>query len=265
MLTSPNIERFSGYASLYDHYRSSPPDILAQILTLLIQTKYPRLVVDLGSGTGLSTYYWAEKAEQIIGIEPNEDMRHQAESQHSAQNISYRHGFSHETGLADECTQIVVCSQALHWMKPQPTFDEVRRILQTGGVFAAFDYDWPPTTHRWEAEAAYIECDQRVRKLEKILINTGVLNYDKNQHLARMQASHCFRFTKQIAIHHTDLGNAERFVGIALSQGSVQTLIKAGYSEAEIGIAQLRQVADTVLGSQQNPWYWTSRVRIGVK
>jgi predicted TPR repeat methyltransferase len=57
MLTSPNIERFSGYADLYDRYRPSPPDILAQILTQLAQTRFPRLIVDLGSGTGLSTRY----------------------------------------------------------------------------------------------------------------------------------------------------------------------------------------------------------------
>ena len=265
MSTSPNVERFSGYANLYDRYRPTPPDILAQILTQLIKIRYPHLVVDLGSGTGLSTHYWAEKAEQVIGIEPNEEMRCQAEAQHSARNISYRHGFSHETGLADACAQIVVCSQALHWMRPQPTFEEVRRILQHGGVFAAFDYDWPPTTQCWEADAAYVECSQRVRELGKKLPDSGVIHFDKDQHLARMQTSQCFRYTKEILTHHTDLGNAERFVGIALSQGSVQTLLKSGYSEADIGIDQLRQIADTVLGSQPNPWYWSSRVRIGIK
>jgi SAM-dependent methyltransferase len=264
MLTSPNIERFSGYADLYDRYRPSPPDILAQILTQLAQTRFPRLIVDLGSGTGLSTRYWADKAEQVIGIEPGEDMRRQAEIHTSATNISYRHGFSHATGLPDACAQIGSCSQALHWMEPQPTFEEIRRILQPGGVFAAYDYYWPPTTHRWEADAAYIECSRQARELEMKLPYTGVKKFDKGQHLERMRASKCFRFTKEIVVHHLDFGNAERFIGIALSQGGIQTLLKSGYSEADIGIDRLRHIAETVLGSQLNPWYWALRVRIGI-
>lgn len=149
--------------------------------------------MDLGSGTGLSTRYWTDKAEQIIGIEPGEDMRRQAEAHTSAINISYQIGFSHATSLPDVCAQIVTCSQALHWMEPQPTFEEINRILQPGGVFAAFDYDWPPNTHRWEAEAAYIECNHQAREIEKKLPNMGVKQFDKSQHLARVQASNCFR------------------------------------------------------------------------
>lgn len=148
-----NIERFSGFADLYDKYRPEPPAILGSILMRLAQTPFPQLVVDLGCGTGLSTRYWADKAQQVIGIEPTADMRHQAKAQTVAQNISYREGFSHQTGLPDDCVEIVTCSQALHWMEPQATFQEAARILRSGGVFAACDYDWPPTTGSWEADA----------------------------------------------------------------------------------------------------------------
>jgi predicted O-methyltransferase YrrM len=48
------------------------------LLTQLIDTPHPRLVVDLGSGTGLSTVLWGERAERVIGIEPNADMRNEA-------------------------------------------------------------------------------------------------------------------------------------------------------------------------------------------
>ena len=93
-----NIERFSGFADLYDRYRPAPPTILAEILTRLAGGTFPHCVVDLGSGTGLSTRYWADKARQVIGIEPTADMRRQAEAQTTASNVSYREGFSHQTG-----------------------------------------------------------------------------------------------------------------------------------------------------------------------
>ncbi|MGB8646337.1 MAG: class I SAM-dependent methyltransferase, partial [Anaerolineae bacterium] len=175
-----NIERFSGFADLYDRYRPAPPAVLGDILIGLAGRSTPQCVVDLGSGTGLSTRYWAGKAQQVIGVEPTADMRHQAEAQMTAPNVSYREGFSHQTGLPDHCADIITCSQALHWMEPQSTFEEVRRIARPGGIFAAFDYDWPPTTGAWQADAAFTECMQRVRAHEKELgIDAVVRNWDK--------------------------------------------------------------------------------------
>src|SRR5947207_1210964 len=92
------------------------------------------------------------------GEDRSDDMRRQAEARTAALpaggNVRYQAGFSIATGLPDGCADLVTCSQSLHWMDPEPTFAEVARILRSGGVFAAYDCDWPPTVH-WEAEAAY--------------------------------------------------------------------------------------------------------------
>jgi ubiquinone/menaquinone biosynthesis C-methylase UbiE len=231
----------------------------------LARTGFPARVVDLGSGTGLSTRYWADKAREVVGIEPAADMRREAKVRTEAGNVSYREGLSHQTGLPDQCAQIVTCSQALHWMEPQATFDEVARILTPGGVFAAYDYDWPPTTGAWEAEAAYAECMRRVREHEKnAQPGRAVSFWDKDQHLARMRASGRFRYAKEILVHHLDHGDADRYIGLLLSQGSVMTLLKEGISEAQLGIDQCRTVAARVLGAKVRTWYWSSRVRVGI-
>ncbi len=260
-----NIERFSGFADWYDKYRPEPPAILGSVLTTMARAPHPGLVVDLGSGTGLSTRYWANKAEKVIGIEPTADMRRQAETQTKAENVSYREGFSHQTGLPDRCAWIVTCSQALHWMEPQWTFQEAARILCSGGIFAACDYDWPPTTGRWEAEAAYKECLNRVHEVAKEHPSQmPIRKWDKHQHLSRMQESGCFRYTKEILLHHMDQGNAERLVGLLLSQGGVRTLLKAGYREEQLGIDQLRKMVQETLGDDPQTWYWSARVRVGI-
>src|SRR6476660_7379924 len=81
---SGNLERFSGFAALYDRYRPQAPVVLVDILTQLAHASPPKLVVDIGSGTGISTVLWGDRAEAIIGIEPNADMRAQAEAQLAA-------------------------------------------------------------------------------------------------------------------------------------------------------------------------------------
>lgn len=262
---SANIERFTGFADHYDKFRPQPPAALAGILRQLAQTPRPQLVVDLGSGTGLSTRYWADKAEQVIGVEPTLDMREQAGVQTEARNVAYREGFSHRTGLSDRCAQIVTCSQSLHWMEPQATFDEARRILVPGGVFAAFDYDWPPTTSNWEADAAYAACNARIDEAERRQpVLPPVQRWRKDEHLGRMAASGCFRFTKEIVLHHVEPGNAERLVGLLLSQGSLMTLLKSGLSEQQLGVDVFRQRVQAALGDEPTAWYWSSRLRFGI-
>lgn len=262
---SANIDRFSGFADQYDKYRPLPPAALDKILCQLAKTARPQLVVDLGSGTGLSTRYWADKAEQAIGVEPTLDMREQARAQTEAKNVSYREGYSHRTGLPDGCAQIVTCSQSLHWMEPQSTFEEARRILVPGGVFAAFDYDWPPTTSNWEADAAYEVCSAQIDLVESQQpAPPSLQRWHKHEHLARMAASGCFRFTKEMVLHHTEPGNAERLVGLLLSQGSVMTLLKNGLSEEELGIDVFREQAQRALGDAPATWYWSSRLRFGI-
>jgi len=268
---SGNIERFSGFAAVYDSYRPSPPLALAPILTRYAGAPRPELVVDLGSGTGLSTRYWAERAERVIGIEPSADMRRQAAERTEAANVSYREGLSHETGLPDDCAQIVTCNQALHWMAPQPTFEEAARILQPGGVFAATDYFWPPVTGHWQVDAAFAQCMARLSELaEAHGIEEKLQRWPKSGHLGRMQASGCFRFTKEIGVHHVDQGDADRLAGLCLSLGGVASLLKAGVSEAEMGLDELRALADEFIGAAgpsgagAEPWYWSALIRLGI-
>lgn len=70
-----NVERFSGFADRYDAWRPQPPVVVAKILIQLSGGEAPGLVVDVGSGTGLSTFLWAGRARRVVGIEPNADMR----------------------------------------------------------------------------------------------------------------------------------------------------------------------------------------------
>jgi SAM-dependent methyltransferase len=259
------IERFSGFADDYDHYRPQPPQALAALLTQIARCPRPTLVVDLGCGTGLSSRYWCDKAERVVGVEPSADMRRAAIERSASVNLQILDGYSHCTGLPAGGAQIVTCMQSLHWMEPQATFEEAHRLLCAGGVFAAIDYDWPPVTGSWQADLAWGECNQRAARLEATIApDRRARRWDKAQHLSRMQQSGCFRFTREVLLHHVDLGNAERHVGLLRSQGGVMDLLKAGHSSAELAIDALERTAQAELGSVAQPWFWSARVRLGV-
>ncbi len=264
-----NIDRFSGFADTYDAYRPTPPSVIVDILTQLAKSPRPARVVDIGSGTGLSTRIWSSRAREVIGIEPNADMRRQAEMQTARflgmENVLYREGVSNHTGLPDESADIVTCSQCFHWLEPVSTLTEVTRILRPGGVFAAYDCDWPPTIG-WEIATLYKQFMARVGSMEKDQgVFDTVTKWDKSQHLARIKDSGRFRYTNEVLVHSTESGTADRLIGLVRSFGGLTTLLKRGLTEQEIGLPQFEEKTRQLLGNTPQPWYFSYRIRLGIK
>jgi SAM-dependent methyltransferase len=265
---SEQLIRKSGFADArfpagYDAHRPSPPEALLELLCLEAQVERPRLVVDLGSGTGLSTRAWADRADEVVGVEPSEQMRLRAGEATEASNVRYVHAFADRTGLPDAAADIVTCSQSFHWMEPGPTLAEIARILRPGGVFAAYDYDWPPVAH-WEVEAAFEELLERIGDTRKDRLEYVNLP-EKEGHLERMRASGLFRFTREALVHSRERGAADRIIGMAFSLGPLNVLLEGGMTEEELGLARLREVAVKALGESETDWFLCYRIRLGVK
>lgn len=260
---------WTGEASTYDRTRPTPPPALLDLLTQLIHRPHPALVVDLGSGTGLSTAIWGEQAELVIGIEPNADMRTQAvrkvEHYPYAAQIDYREGVAHRTGLPDGCADIVTCAQSFHWMEPTSTLAEIARILRPGGLFAAYDYDAPPALN-WELERV---CQEVMKRLVELLRERGLARnlqmWPKETHLDRMRESAHFRFTREVLLHQIEHGDAARFMEMILTNAFSHQFKLKTITAQEIGFDRLRQAALQHIGSEPIPWYFSYRVRIGIK
>jgi SAM-dependent methyltransferase len=261
LLSSSGYEQ-SGFAAGFDSNRPAPPPVLLDILCLEARVDRPRLVVDLGSGTGLSTRPWADRAEQVIGVEASPEMRAQAEAATSAENVRFVQAYAQATGLPDGEADLVTCSQALHWMEPEPTFAEAARLLRPGGVFAAYDYDWPPVVS-WEIEAAFEELMRRVRA-GRAPDGRG-MRYSKEGHLERIRSSGHFRYAREIVFHSRDRADATRIVGMALSLGPLAVLLNDGLSEEELGLTALRDAANRALGDREAEIFVGYRIRIGVR
>ncbi|HEX9415393.1 MAG TPA: class I SAM-dependent methyltransferase [Gaiellaceae bacterium] len=251
----------AGFATGYDRYRPRPPATLLETLCRYARVERPSLVVDLGCGTGLSTRAWSGTAERTIGVEPNPAMLAAAEA---APGVEYKAALAQETGLDDGCADIVTCSQSLHWMEPEPTFADAARILRRGGLFAAYDYDWPPVVDP-EVDSAFDAYQGRRGELRRSRgIQRGADRWAKSGHLDRMRESGNFRFCREVLLHSIEEGDAERVVGFAYSLG-LPAALDDEELERELRVSDLDAVARRVLGDRTVPFLFGYRVRIGVR
>jgi dipeptidase E len=246
------------FAAAYDRFRPRPPAALVELLPLLAGVDRPRLVVDLGSGTGHSARIWAELADEVVGIEPNETMRTFAERATTAGNVKYFAASSYDTGLPDGSADLVTAAQSLQWMRPERVFPEVARILRPGGVFCAYNYV-SLQTPLWEPEAAFESVLARKAELraERGLDREPVLALTREL----LAESGVFRQTNELLLHSIEYGDGERLLGFALSEGSMRTLLDAGTTEEEVGLDRLRAVASTI--PEPIPWWIGYRAWIG--
>jgi SAM-dependent methyltransferase len=127
-------QRFSNRVENYVKYR---PDYPAGILPMLRQRieLTPRwTVADLGSGTGISARMFLENGNEVLGVEPNADMRAAAEvflkNDPRFRSID---GAAEATTLAAASIDLVVSAQAFHWFDLGKCKPEFRRILKPGG------------------------------------------------------------------------------------------------------------------------------------
>ena len=129
--------RFTGMAEVYDRNRPNYPSTALDHLARHCTLGPAAVVVDVGCGTGISTRQFAQRGWQAIGVEPNADMRRQAEQLSApAANPSYREGRAEATGLADGVADLVLAAQAFHWFEPIATLREFHRILKPAGWVA---------------------------------------------------------------------------------------------------------------------------------
>jgi ubiquinone/menaquinone biosynthesis C-methylase UbiE len=264
-----NVDRFSGFENDYDQYRPKAPTAVVDILTGYLG-RTPSVVADVGCGTGLSTFVWNKHAQRIIGIEPNDDMRSKALARLSeltdAGHISFVKGYSDKLALDAESVDVVTCSQSFHWMEPVSTLREFARVLQPEGLFAAYDCDWPPTLH-WNVEMEYKQLIDRSEAIiaKYIAEKNRASKRDKEQHLTRIRESGLFRFSKEIVFHNMETCDAERYIGLALSQGGVQAVFKLGSSELDKPLQSFRSSVEHYFAGRTLNVMFSYRMRLGVK
>lgn len=272
-----NVDRFTGFEDTYDQHRPEAPQEVVALLTGYLE-RQPSVVVDLGCGTGLSSFAWKDAADQVIGVEPNDDMRGKAvaklqtleqEARSSGADIAdikFVSGYSNQLALKDQSVDIITCSQSFHWMDPASTLKEVSRVLRDEGIFAVYDCDWPPSL-TWRVEQAYHGLIERAEAIIDDHVEPQEQAYkgNKNEHLKHIRESGLFRFSKEIVFHHMEPFTADRYTGLAVSQGGIQTVFKLKPNELNDNIAQFHALVQEHFQGRTLPVMLSYRMRLGIK
>ncbi len=240
------------FITRYDELRPKPPRELFELLLSLAPANPPALVVDLGAGTGISTAAWSELAVHVIGVDLNMGMLRVARR---AANVVYTRASADQTGLADGCADVITCAQSFHWMDPDATIAEIARLLRSGGIFAAYDYDWPPLID-WDVDAAFL----------RVIRASGVepSRPDKARHIERLLASGRFRGVREVFLHARELVDADHITRLALAFGPVARKLNEGVTSRELGLDKLAETVGRRLDPGTNAAWWSYRLRIGL-
>jgi SAM-dependent methyltransferase len=121
---------FGGVAALYDRARPSYPPAL---IDTLMEWK-PRVVLDVGCGTGKASRLLADRGCVVLGVEPDPSMA----------AIARDHGISVEDGTFEQWDprgwtfDLVASGQAWHWVEPEAGVAKAASVINPGGHLAVF-------------------------------------------------------------------------------------------------------------------------------
>jgi SAM-dependent methyltransferase len=132
-MTEPT-QRFTGRAEDYARYRPGYPPELLDLLRRECGLTERTVVADVGSGTGILARLLLENMNQVITVEPNDEMRQAGErmlSRHA--RFESLAGTAEATTLPESSVDLITAGQAFHWFDPEAARAEFARVLKPGG------------------------------------------------------------------------------------------------------------------------------------
>ena len=122
-------------AKAYLHSRPTYPKALFSFLKELCAEH--ELVWDCATGSGQAAIDLAPHFKKIYATDISVEQIDRALPQ---DNIEYRVASASESGLPDQCADLITVATALHWIPVEEFFTEVDRVLKPGGVLAVWGY-----------------------------------------------------------------------------------------------------------------------------
>lgn len=125
---------YDGRAADYVHGRPTYPPAVVDVVRARAGVAPPAVVADVGAGTGLLGAAFVAAGFDVVGLEPNDDMR--AALARVQPRIRAVAGTAEHTTLDDRSVDVWVAGQAFHWFDARAAGDEARRVLRGPGHVA---------------------------------------------------------------------------------------------------------------------------------
>lgn len=161
-------------AESYVKGRSDYPEEVIDFVLEHCHLRRGDLLIDVGSGTGISSRAFSRKGLKVIGIEPSEHMRQQAQSANDQlkdpNRPIYKEGTGENIDVPDHSANIVLAAQSFHWCDPQRALAEFARVLKPGGWIVLL---WHPLDESDRFTRAYADL---MRKYCRGLVENQIIH-----------------------------------------------------------------------------------------
>lgn len=128
------------HAAGYKTFRLPLPENIVKKITAYLAQKFELkecTAVDVGCGSGQSTFPIAKHVGRVVGVEPSEAQLAELKSNDvTAHNVEFRLGSADHLPLDSSSVHLVYAVEAIHWFDQAQFFREVDRVLVNGGVLA---------------------------------------------------------------------------------------------------------------------------------
>lgn len=131
-------DNFSNQAGIYAKYRPSYPPALFDFIVSKVDHKIRAW--DCATGNGQSASALANYFEKVYATDISQK---QLDHAHKAPNIEYSVQAAEQTNFPDDYFDLVTVSQALHWLRFEEFYAEVKRTGRKNAWIAAWMYNLP--------------------------------------------------------------------------------------------------------------------------
>lgn len=217
-------------AVLYNTFRPTPPqelinriiDFLKHKSTLSLET-----AVDIGCGSGQSTYVLAPFFKSVVGIDNCPEQINEAIKKSDKNNVTFRIGGADVLDFPDSSVQLVTAGQCAHFFDMPKFYREVERILQKDGLLVIYGYCLPVPFYG-DISLENIVNNMFLNKIRPYVSDESILVYIKNYKTKEFEH---FPFSDKPVIR-------EEFCKV-LPNSSVRDLL--GYVESWSGFQRLKK------------------------
>ncbi|XP_066491021.1 putative methyltransferase DDB_G0268948 [Tiliqua scincoides] len=132
-----------GHVAFYQKYRFSPQENLQAAIFSYLEKKGAntfRLAVDVGCGSGQSTWVLASRFEKVVGTDISEAQIEAAKQAAHPPNISYLVCPAEDLPFEDASVDVITAFAAAHWFGVSRFMGEVDRVLKPSGCVAFSSY-----------------------------------------------------------------------------------------------------------------------------
>ena len=195
--------------------RSRPP--LHERIVSLAGLPHCSRVLDIGSGSGLSTRALTGTADTCIGIEPVQAMVQVAPR--VAPGASFVHGSAEALPFAARSFDLLAAAGSLNYIDLELFFPEARRVLAASGVLFVYDFSQPSDDWFRQFIARYPAPSGHARNIDPDILAALPSGF-------RLMRSECFEIPLAMS--------PAAYVDYAMTETNVANAIARGTAEAEI-------------------------------